>query len=213
MELLRKDNTLCTIVETSYVPYALTVYESIQKWGSDLCFHIFIADADQPIGDISRQYPNICFLTPCQVCSDGIARELYEAYRFSSMDSFRQSMKSALILFLLEKRGFEKVLFLDADLFFYNDFRFLFQALDDYSVLLTPHWRSSIDPYMDYIMFQTIFTDGLFNGGFIGANKHGAEAMHWWAKVCVRTCIIDRTRGLFGDQTYLNLLPVLFDRV
>jgi len=206
-------DTFCSIVETSYIPYALTVCESVRRFDRDILFHVFVTDHSGPFTELEARHPNTRFLSTDQVCASGVALELYQAYRHSSMDSFRQSMKSALMLYLLEHDGFDKVLFVDADLFFYHDFHFLFDALTEHAVLLTPHWRSSIDPSMDFNMFQTIFTDGLFNGGFVGASRRGADAMRWWASVCVRLCVIERTRGLFGDQTYLNLLPVLFEHI
>ncbi len=53
------------------------------------------------------------------------------------MDFFRWSMKSMLISYLLDK-GFDKVLYIDCDMFFFNDYHFLFSDLDTSSVVINP---------------------------------------------------------------------------
>jgi lipopolysaccharide biosynthesis glycosyltransferase len=121
-------------------------------------------------------------------------------------------MKPVLINYLIKVSAYEKVICVDCDLFFFNDFSFLFEALDQYNILLTPHWRSS-DPFKDPNGFKYLFNHGLFNAGFIGVNKHATAAMDWWANVCWFSCANSSFEGQYVDQTYLNLLPVYFENV
>jgi hypothetical protein len=37
--------------------------------------------------------------------------------------------------------------------------------------------------------------------------------MNWWAEMCFYKCEIDKSNGHYVDQTYLNLMPIYFDRV
>src|SRR5688500_5820465 len=99
------------------------------------------------------------------------------------MDAFRWSMKPVLINYLIQKRDFSKVLFLDCDLFFYSDYQFLIDRLDHCRLLLSPHWRSS-NPHVDADNFQLQLTNGLYNGGFIAASKEAVQIMDWWAMAC-----------------------------
>ena len=54
---------------------------------------------------------------------------------------------------------------------------------------------------------------GLYNGGFVGAGKKGIPALEWWAKCCIYNIKKSYRRGLFDDQKYLDLLPVLFENI
>ncbi len=121
-------------------------------------------------------------------------------------------MKPVLINYLLKEKLFEKVIYADCDIHFFDDYQFLLDELDVNNVLITPHWRSS-DPHIDNTNFSILYTSGIYNGGFIGVNKYGTDVMDWWAKACEFVCIKDESKGMFVDQVHLNLLPVYFDKI
>ena len=112
----------------------------------------------------------------------------------------------------LIKKTCDQVFYIDPDICFFSSFEFFAQYLEFYSILLTPHWRCS-NPYIDPSNFAILQTSGLFNAGFIGVSKNGIPAMEWWSKVCLYKCIKDSRRGLFVDQSYLDLIPIYFDNV
>ena len=108
--------------------------------------------------------------------------------------------------------GIKKVVFTDPDTFYYSDFTFLFEELNESDVLLTPHWRG-LNPNLDTANFELQFVGGLFNAGFIGVNANSIETMNWWAENCLYRCEKNFSIGHYVDQTYLNLMPVYFENV
>ena len=54
--------------------------------------------------------------------------------------------------------------------------------------------------------------DGLFNAGMLGVGPGAEKFLEWWTEVCYQRCST-KLRGMVGDQGYLNLVPVLFERV
>lgn len=78
-------------------------------------------------------------------------------------------MKPVFISYLLEN-GFEKVIFTDCDIFFFNDYAFLYQELDDAAVLLTPSFMTRYPDVLEN-EFISLFKYGIYNAGFIGASK------------------------------------------
>lgn len=141
-----------------------------------------------------------------------LGKKILDKYSKSfKKDNLRWSLKPVFIKHLIDQ-GYNEVIFTDPDTYYFSDFSFLFDELKDHSVILTPHWRSS-NPEMDQGNFDLLFVGGLFNGGFIGINQNGIDAMDWWARMCLHRCEIDFTKGQYVDQTYLNLFPVLFDGV
>ncbi|HRQ49972.1 MAG TPA: hypothetical protein PLR74_05520, partial [Agriterribacter sp.] len=140
-----------------------------------------------------------------------LAENLYNKYAHINPDHFRWSLKPVLMNYLLET-GFEKVIFVDCDIFFFNDYRFLFEALNRSAIILTPHWYN-INPAINENDFLQLLTAGYFNAGFIGSSRRGAPALQWWADACHYRMGKHITAGIYDDQRYLDLLPLLFESV
>jgi hypothetical protein len=208
--MIYMENTFCTIVTHDYLPYAIALFKSISRYNDTIELNVLIADR-ATVEDV-RSINKINIFGSESLCADGIGKKIKDKYKNKFMDEFRWSMKPVFINYLINKRDYRNVIYVDSDIYFFNDYNFLFQELDVYDVLLSPHWRSS-DPYRDPANFHTNFIDGIFNGGFIGVNRNGVDAMEWWAMVCEYECKKERTMGLYVDQGYLNLLPVYFDNV
>lgn len=207
-------NTFCTIITADYLFYALATNNALLQFRKDFKFHILIADKPSNIGS-AEQYPsNIKINYVPEVCSRGIGKSIHQKYlqKENNMDHFRWSMKSVFMSYLMEEKDYKKVIFIDPDVFFFNDFQFLFDELNENNIILTPHWRS-IQPKLDEKNFENQFTNGLFNAGFIGANKNGLAALQQWAEWCLYKCVNAPKKGLYDDQSYLNLFPIYFDKV
>lgn len=200
----------CTIITQNYFPYAVALYKSIRQFDDSMILHVFVADSDIP-GDMAAPYPGIRIYTVKDVSSYWLVDALYKKYAHISMDNFRWALKPVFITYLLEQ-GNDKVLYTDCDVFFINDYAFLFNELNTHSVLLTPHWRNS-DPLKDAPSFLALFSDGIYNAGFIGAAKKGLPALHWWANACHYRMETNEAMGLREDQGYLDLLPVNYEDV
>jgi hypothetical protein len=97
-------------------------------------------------------------------------------------------------------------------MYFFNDYDFLFEELDESVILLTPHWRNS-NTFLGSESFMSLFTHGIFSAGFIGANKGGLSALQWWANACHFMMAPKPEIGIYDDQKYLDVLPVLFKNV
>ncbi len=199
-------NAFCTIITKSHLPYATTLFQSIQKFGVESRFVVYVVDggADAPDAGIE-------VLTPDDLASEPLEAQIRAKYYRQNTDKYRWSMKPVLIGKLL-RSGCEKVIFLDSDLYFFEDPTFLFEELDDHNVLLTPHWRCSL-PGRDANDFYRNFTHGIFNAGFVGVNRNAVPALEWWANACVFRCEKNKPTGLYDDQRYLDLVPVLFENV
>ena len=119
----------------------------------------------------------------------------------------RWALKPLLAKYLLQEKELERLIFLDPDLYFFNDPSFLFEELKEKAFLLSPHWRSR-DPFKDSRNFEELFTGGIFNGGFFGCNADSIEILDWWLDACAYKMV--KENGLYVDQGYLTLLPVYF---
>lgn len=201
----------CTIITLDYLHFALTLNESLLTYDPDVQLKVLISDAKADLSAITSNYLNIEFYFVDQLCQEGVAKRIYEKYAATEMDCFRWSIKPVFINFLLDQQ-YDQVFLLDSDLYFFASYDFLSDDLGGSGVLLTPHWRAS-NPELDETNFSILQTSGLFNAGFVGATRHGKQAMEWWAAACAYKCKKAPNEGLFVDQAYLDLLSIYFDNV
>ena len=173
----------------------------------DIPMHALIVDRRHDI--TGYEIPDGVTLTYLDTLElNDVEREIILKYQ-DNPDGLRWSLKSVWLRSLLTSGGYQQVIFVDPDMFFFNDPQFLFDELNEGSILLSPHWRSS-DPKKDAFNFELNFRDGIYNGGFLGASFGGIPALEWLARACLHKCEIDHERGLFYDQKYFDLLPSRF---
>lgn len=201
----------CTTITPDYYPYALALIRSIQQFGK-YPFFVHISSGSPSQFNPKEIPPHTVFLFNKDICKEGLGKRIFDKYAHVYMDWFRWSMKPVIMHYILEKKLAEKLIFVDSDMYFFNNPQFLFKELDTARFLVTPHWRSS-DPEIDTGHFLLLYTNGLYNGGFCGANKDALPILRWWAKACEYFCVDDPFRGLYVDQIHLNLIPVYFEGV
>lgn len=199
--------TFCTIITAGYYPKALALYKSIKEYDTGIHLYALIAD-NRPIPGTIDLPEGIKIIYAKDLADYPFVDELYRKYAHHDMDSFRWSLKPVFISYLLDN-GFDKVLYLDCDMFFFNDYHFLLAELDTAPILLTPNWINA-DPLTDKDSFFSLFTSGFFSAGFIGANKEGIPALKWWAAACHFMMGEHIEHGIRADQKYLDVFPVKF---
>lgn len=210
---MRENRAFCTIITSEYQPLVFALHDSLIEHGKrDELLYVLIAEKSDKTKRTILETEGIRYVFVDDICQSGYGKKIYDKYFQTNLNSFRWSIKPVLVNYLISVENLDKVLFLDSDLFFFNDFEFLFQMLDDSDVLLSPHWRSS-NPNLDAKNFELQFTGGIFNGGFFGINRNATVAMEWWAMVGEFVCEINPSKGRFGVQTHLSLMPVLFEGI
>ncbi|TPV62121.1 hypothetical protein FJ444_02300 [Aestuariibacter sp. GS-14] len=204
------NQTFCTICTYNFLPYVLSLHESLKQFDADIHLHVMISDSANKEELALHQKDNLFVTSYVDLCQDGLGKAIFDKYENQNPDYLRWSMKPVLTRHLLNT--YDKVICADCDLNFFSNFQFLFDLLDTSSVLLTPHMRCS-DPTIDPHGFQLNFLDGMYNAGFVAASKAGIPAMEYWAKCCLFHCENNSSEGYFADQRYLDILPTRFEGV
>lgn len=195
--------TFCTISTVSHLFKTFALADSIANYGSQL--KVLVTDSD----DFPSFIPDSVQLFHLQsIDLDDVG--IQKKYK-NHNDKLRWGLKSIWIKYLLQQE-FEEVLYVDNDVFFYSDPSFLFDLFQENHFLLTPHFYAS-DPYRNQNWFEANFRVGLFNAGFIGVSRKGIPILEWWSGCCLYNIKKSYWRGLFDDQKYLDLIPILFDGV
>jgi len=190
----------CTITTIDFLYKTKALHASLQKCCKDFSFHVLVTDAASlPLNENEIQYYDTSIL------KSETALAIINKYR-ANANKLRWSLKPVFILHLLQ--NFEKVIYTDNDIAFFNSPDFLFEALDHNPILLTPHHYAH-SPQKNQNWLEANFTIGLYNAGFVGANRDAKKTLEWWAACCLYRCEKSRWRGLFDDQKYLDLVPII----
>ena len=190
----------CTISTESHLYKAAALFESVRRYSSDTNIHFAIWCIDSNNCFDFQDFSGIAALR-----EKPKAKSVFEKYA-GNHDHIRWSLKGVMISELLDR--FEKVLYLDNDTFFFNNPSFIARKLDESDILLTPHHYPR-NPKKNQNWLEANFKVGLYNAGFIGVNRNAQHIMNWWADCCLYRCEKSLIRGLFDDQKYLDLIPVM----
>ena len=195
--------SFCTISTSSHLFKAFALANSVAPFKGFL--NILVIDE---MNDLAKKPDNVNIFTLSDL-KDNIGTQIIDKYK-NNQDKLRWALKPIFLKYLLNESN--AVIYVDNDIYFYNDFTFLFHELETNNILLTPHFYNS-NPHEDQNWLEANFRVGLYNAGFIGVNKQAITALNWWANCCLYNLKKVFWRGLFDDQKYLDLFPILFDKV
>lgn len=126
--------------------------------------------------------------------------------------SLCNALKPHLLRYLIRQRNECSLLYLDSDIGVFGNLAPIFGRLDENEVLLTPHTHVDFPADGLWPVRSVLLTSGVHNAGVVGV-RNSAESLRfldWWAGALEFECIVDPARGIFVDQRYLDLVPVLF---
>lgn len=200
----------CTIVSPNYLAYARTVAASYLAHHPDHRFFVLIvADhADPAVFAVGEDA-----FTAVALQQIGLKDLRGEAMKYDILE-LNTNVKPTFLKYLFATYGFDKLVYLDPDIFVYAPLAPVFDALDRADAVLTPHITRPIDddktpPEQDFLY------NGTYNLGFFGVRRsdEGARILDWWERRCLGLGFSEGRTGLFVDQKWMNLLPGLFENV
>lgn len=200
-------NVICTISTISHIEKSIALANSLNP---EIKFHILLTDVNEYDFRHFNLKANVHIDFLEQLTTNPTIKNA--SNRFSNQkDKLRWTLKSLYLRYLLIEK-YQRAIYVDNDIFFYASPEFLFEKLRKASFLLTPHFYKA-DPTKEQHWLEANFRVGLYNAGFIGVSQNGIPILDWWAACCLYNVKKSYWRGLFDDQKYLDLVPVLFDEV
>lgn len=114
----------------------------------------------------------------------------------------------------LELLGVKSVVYLDADIRLFARLDPVTAALEEASIVLTPHLLRGVHADGLTVERQLLRT-GAYNLGFIAVRGDAVAAsfLSWWCDRLAEHCLVDFAAGLFVDQKWVDLVPGLFEGV
>ncbi|WP_295654516.1 hypothetical protein [uncultured Mucilaginibacter sp.] len=198
-------NAICTICAKNYLPHAITLGDSVKKFHPEIDFYILLSDEIE--GHTINTNGHILV-----EAKDINVPDYYQlAYKYDVIE-FSTSVKPYFLDYLFINKQYDKILYLDPDMVVYNSLNYLFEKLDNYTALLTPH---IIKPYIKNMGVTTeeeaLFV-GIYNLGFFGVknNSVGRHIVAWWKEKLYDQCFGDKEDALHVDQRWMDYLPALY---
>ena len=194
-------NCAFTICSKNYIAQALTLRDSFLNHNRDCQFYIFLAD--RPSRDTESM--NLELLD-----DEWIPKWKEMAFKYGVVE-FNTSIKPFCINRLFNL-GFDKVIYLDPDIYVVDSLDEIYDYLDKYDCVLTPHFCYMHKFFNGAVSETQISSQGLYNLGF-GAFKDstvGHQIVEWWMDRLRTSCYSDTKDGMFVDQKWMDYVPLFF---
>lgn len=196
-----------TVVTSNYLHFALALAASLRQQHQDI--PLFICLADQPPQLRDPLGPH-CQLVPAEHL--GIPQWRRFAFQYTAFE-LTCALKPFAIQWVLNQ-GYQKVIYADADIQFYNRLDGIVQQLDSAHLILTPHLHQPLPRDGCLPNQRGIDQAGIFNAGFLAFRAAAAsEMLSSWQQHVAKDCIVDPENRLFVDQRWLDTVPQRFPPV
>jgi hypothetical protein len=192
-----------TLCSNNYLAHAKTLGDSVKEFVPEAEFVIGLVDQF----DLSIDYSAFDVIKYDQIGFDCF-EEMLSKY---NIIEFNTAVKPYYLDYLLNKYGIgTKVYYIDPDIKLYAGINHLNELLDTNDILLTPNLTEM--PEQVALGELASLRHGLFNLGFIGVkySVEGLQFVDWWKKRLRNHCLIDKPRGIFVDQKWVDIAILFF---
>jgi hypothetical protein len=197
-----------TLFYANYLTRALALYRSLEAHFTQP-FTLIALCMDDLAVDILRalDLPHLRILRIDEL--EARFPELVQVKPSRSIGEYSWTCTPALMRYLLAQVGAgDSVVYLDADLMFFSDPQPVFDEWGGNDILIHEHRYAAQHRHM-------IPTSGTYNVGLVAIRNtpQGTACLERWYGQCIEICVLDGTRGLCGDQGYLDEWPKRYDRL
>ena len=195
-----------TIVSANYIAFAATLMQSVRVHHPAVTRYIVLVDAPQDFPDIDLA-AELLDVRDCAIAGFDNMALWYDVMELNT------AVKPSVFLNMFD-RGFERVVYLDPDIFVASPLTEIWTALFDHACVLTPH---HLRPLQDgrHPDDLAIMKSGVYNLGFLGL-RAGVDAdglARWWADRVRTHCRVDIEGNIFTDQRWMDLAPAFVERL
>lgn len=179
----------------------MTLRESFLKHNPSLNFFIFLADKIDGVEDVDGVVA---------LDKSWIPDWVNMAFKYDVIE-FNTSIKP-FCFGKLFKEGYEKVIYLDPDIYVTRPLDYIYECLNNKSVVLTPHYCDIEEHFDGAVSEETFNKVGIYNLGFCALknDKVGQEIAKWWQNRLHYKCYSQSSEGLFVDQKWMDYIPGFF---
>ena len=192
-----------TLFDSNYLIYGLNMYESLLRYYNEDFILYCLALDDITINKL-KDLPNIKIYTINDLVYAPYFNDLIEnnPSKPNDLSPYHWALASMFTNYIMNTQDVDDLLYVDADIMFFNEINYIFQSLDNKSIGLITHKHTEFGSYV-----------GFFNVGIIYFRNDiiGKKALDWWTKTVATKDPTYKQYATCGDQKYLELFGTLFD--
>lgn len=193
---------ICTLFTKDYLIQGLALYNSLRQTTPD--FHLWVLCVDDEAYTLlaKMNLPKVTLISLENVKTERLAALASQRKN----NEFCWTLKASFVMYLLKNNvNLDSILYLDADLYFFQDVKSIHREWGDKSIFLTklwlgPKWAKKV---------------GTFSAGLIGfkRDRGGMRCLASWRRKCLKWCSQRPDRGRWADQKYLDRWPSITDSI
>jgi hypothetical protein len=184
----------CTLFNKNYFSRGLALYESLKANTKE--FHLYVFAFDDVTFDTLKNL-KLPYLTPISL-HDFEDEDLLRIKPTRTAGEYCWTCTSSTILYSIKKFNLPHCTYLDADLYFFFDPKFLIEEAKDKSVIITEHRYT---PKYDQSSISGTYCVQFM---YFKNDSNGMKVLEWWRNECIKWCHAWVEPGRFGDQYYLE---------
>jgi len=206
-----KEYALCTIVAKNYLSYARTLSDSFLEYHPDSMVFVLLVDKIDGFFDPSKEKFQLIEVDRL----NNIEQKEQMFFKYTILE-LCTAVKPFFMEYIFEHYPVKKLLYLDPDILVTNPLDEILNLLNTNSIIITPHITNPISindkATPDEITFMQY---GIYNLGFIGLSKtnESLRFIQWWKERLWHFCINAVSKGLYVDQKWIDMVPILFNGV
>ncbi len=186
-----------TLFNYKYLPNGLLLYDSLRKNLKNFKLYVFTFD------DLTYEFlksENLKNLVVIKL-KDFEDRDLLKIKKKRTPTEYFWTCTGSTILHLFKKKKIKDCIYVDADIFFFDNPNKILKRIKGKSCLITKHNYSK--------EYDQTLTNGMYCVQFIyfKNNKFGRQILNDWRQECLEWCFNKVEDGKFGDQKYLDKWP------
>ena len=199
---------ICTIVAKNYLAQARSLVASFLEHHPDGRAFVLLVDRPDAYYDPDKE-PFTTILAE----DIGIPNFWMMTFRYTILE-LNTAVKPFFLEYLFKNYDYDKICYFDPDIYFYQPVDEIWEKLNTYHIVLTPHLLGPLDDEFRPNEIS-ILQSGTYNLGFIGLSRHPEvdEFLTWWQGKLAKYCVVDIEKGLFVDQKWIDLVPGRFSGV
>ncbi|MES1221758.1 MAG: hypothetical protein ABUT20_40045, partial [Bacteroidota bacterium] len=201
-----------TICSNNYLAQAKTFIDSLISFNPNIKPYIFLIDKKTQLIDYT-------FFIPAELIevSENIVKGYEELVTKYSIVELNTAVKPFIFEFLAEfESEVRRLYYFDPDICIYDSLNLLDKLLDEFDIIITPHFLSPL-PIDGLEPFENLALNyGTYNLGFLALNPrtdNTRKFLKWWGERTLKFGYSKVDQGFFVDQLWFNLVPVFFDKI
>ena len=200
--------TICTIVTKNYLAQARCLVDSfLEHHPQGRAFVLLVDKIDGRFETAQEKFTTV------------LVEELGIPELESMLSQYKvlelcTAVKPFFLEYLFKNYDYNKICYFDPDIYFYQPVNEIWELLNHYGIILTPHLLEPIDDEF-YPTELNIILAGIYNLGFIGLSRHPEleKLLQWWHSRLVKYCYMKPEEGMHVDQNWIDFVPSRFESV